>query len=52
MGGQGSLDDNDYALRGGIPKIITYYMNSSALLIFKVFSKKFLLNGLHVAYNT
>ena len=33
VGGQGSLDHNDYALKGGwgvSTKMITYYMNISA----------------------
>ena len=55
LGGLGSLDDNDYALRRGwgvSTKMITYYMSFSALLIFKVFSEKFSLNELHVTHNT
>ena len=40
VGGQGSLDDNDYALRGG------KHQNDYIL------HEKISLNGMHVAYNT
>ena len=37
---------------GGSTKMITYYMNISALLIFKVISKNSFFNELHMAYDT
>ena len=54
MGGQGSLDYNDYALRGGggvSIKMIMYYMIISAQLIFKVVRDKSSYNELDVTYN-
>ena len=55
MGGQGSLDYSDYALRGGggvSTKMIMDYMIISAQLIFKVARKNPSYNELDVAYNT
>ena len=55
MGGQGSLDYSDYALRGGggvSTKMIMDYMIISAQLIFKVARKNPFYNELDVAYNT
>ena len=55
MGGQGSLDYIDYALRGrggGVSiKMITYYMIISAQLFFKVVRKKSSYNKLYLTYN-
>ena len=51
MGGQGSLDYIDYALRGGGIKVIMYYMIISAQLIFKVVREKSSYYELDVTYN-
>ena len=54
MGGPGSLDYIDYALRGGggvSIKMIMYYMIISAQLIFKVVRDKSSYNELDVTYN-
>ena len=56
MGGQGSLDYSDYALRGGgggvSTKMIMDYMIISAQLIFKVARKNPSYNELDGSYNT
>ena len=57
MGGQGTLDYIDYALRGGVRgegvsiKMIMYYMIISARLIVKVVREKSYYNELAVTYN-
>ena len=54
MGGPGSLDYIDYALRGGGGvniKMIMYYMIFSTQLIFKVVREKSSYNELNVSKN-
>ena len=51
-GGQGSLDDNDYALRGGKHQNDYILLEYFYITNFQSFSKNFSFNELHVAYDT